>query len=181
MSSRTFSKSESVKPIALVGLMGVGKSTVGKRLATRLNLPFVDADHEIVEAAAMSISEIFERFGEAHFRDGERRVIARLFDGAPKIIATGGGAFLNPETRRLMLDRATVVWLDAEIDVLLDRVSRKNDRPLLKTGDPRTILTKLAQDRNPIYAEAHYHVKSQIAPHDVVVDSIIEVLPKWSV
>jgi shikimate kinase len=178
MTSHAVSVPHSNKPIALVGLMGVGKSTVGKRLASRLNLPFVDADHEIVEAAAMSISEIFERFGEEHFRDGERRVIARLFDGEQKIIATGGGAFLNPETRKLMLERAIVIWLDAKIDVLVDRVSRKNDRPLLKTGDPRAILTKLASERNPIYAEAHYRVQSQAAPHDSVVDSILKVLPK---
>jgi shikimate kinase len=162
--------------VMLVGMMGVGKTTVGRRLAQRLNLPFVDADHEIVEAAGLTIPEIFERYGEAHFRDGERRVIARLLDGSPKVIATGGGAFINDETRKLMLDRAKIVWLDADIDTIVDRVSRKNDRPLLQNGDPRQILTDLAAIRNPIYATAHFRVKSETSPHDATVESILKVL-----
>jgi shikimate kinase len=164
------------KPIALVGMMGVGKSTIGRRLAQRLNLPFVDADHEIADAAAMTINEIFERYGEAHFRDGERRVIARLFDGKPRVIATGGGAFINEETRAMMLDRARVIWLYADLQTLIERVSRKNDRPLLRNGNPRDILTRLASERDPLYAQAHIHVKSESSPHDATVDAILKAL-----
>ncbi|MET0137196.1 MAG: shikimate kinase, partial [Sphingobium sp.] len=123
--------------LVLVGMMGVGKSTVGRRLAHRLDLPFVDADDAIIAAADMTIQEMFDRYGEAAFRDGERRVIARLIDGSPKVIATGGGAFAQEDTRRLILDRATAIWLDADIDILVDRVGRKEGRPLLKGKDPR--------------------------------------------
>jgi len=165
-----------LKPIALVGMMGVGKTSIGRRLAQRLQIPFVDADQEIVDAAGLSIPEIFERFGEAHFRDGERRVIARLFDGKRKIIATGGGAFINEETRQLMLERAIVIWLDADIDTLVERTARKGDRPLLANGDAREILTKLAQERNPLYAQAHVHVKSQSTPHEATLDAILKAL-----
>jgi shikimate kinase len=165
------------KPIALVGMMGVGKTSIGRRLAQRLQIPFVDADQEIVDAAGLSIPEIFEKFGEAHFRDGERRVIARLFDGKRKIIATGGGAFVNDETRTLMLERAIVIWLDADIDTLVERTARKGDRPLLANGDAREILTKLAQERNPLYAQAHVHVKSQSTPHEATLDAIMKALP----
>jgi shikimate kinase len=164
------------KPIALVGMMGVGKTSIGRRLAQRLQSPFVDADQEIVDAAGLSIPEIFEKFGEAHFRDGERRVIARLFDGKRKIIATGGGAFVNEETRTLMLERAIVIWLDADIDTLVERTARKGDRPLLANGDAREILTKLAQERNPLYAQAHIHVKSQSTPHEATLDAIMKAL-----
>ncbi|MBU6251877.1 MAG: shikimate kinase [Alphaproteobacteria bacterium] len=164
------------KPIALVGMMGVGKTSIGKRLAQKLKLPFVDADQEIVDAAGLSIPEIFEKFGEPHFRDGERRVIARLLDGRRKIIATGGGAFINAETRRLMLDRAIVIWLDADIDTLVERTARKGDRPLLAQGDPREILTRLAAERNPIYAEAHIHVKSMSNPHETTLEKILKAL-----
>ena len=164
------------KPIARVGMMGVGKTSIGRRLAQRLHIPFVDADQEIVDAAGLSIPEIFERFGEAHFRDGERRVIARLFDGKRKIIATGGGAFVNEETRQLMLERAIVIWLDADIDTLVERTARKGDRPLLANGDAREILTKLAQERNPLYAQAHVHVKSQSTPHEATLDAILKAL-----
>ncbi|MEY3659171.1 MAG: hypothetical protein RLZZ561_1944 [Pseudomonadota bacterium] len=173
-SKRPKSGGSEKKPIALVGMMGVGKTSIGKRLAQKLDLPFVDADDEIVAAAGLSIPEIFERFGEAHFRDGERRVIGRLFDDQRKVIATGGGAFMNPETRALMLDRATVIWLDADIDTLVDRTSRKNDRPLLAQGNPREILTKLAADRNPVYAQAHIHVKSDAGPHDAMLNKILK-------
>lgn len=164
------------KPIALVGMMGVGKTSIGRRLAQRLQIPFVDADQEIVDAAGLSIPEIFEKFGEAHFRDGERRVIARLFDGKRKIIATGGGAFVNEETRQLMMERAIVIWLDADIDTLVERTARKGDRPLLANGDARQILTKLAQERNPLYAQAHVHVKSQSTPHEATLDAIMKAL-----
>ena len=163
-------------PIVLVGMMGVGKSTVGRRLAARLGLAFVDADEEIEKAAGMTISEMFARYGEAHFRDGERRVIARLMDGAPKIIATGGGAFIQEDTRALILDHATAIWLDADIDILVDRVSRREGRPLLKDKDPRTVLTELAALRNPIYALCPIHVKSGAGPHEVAVERIVEQL-----
>ena len=163
-------------PIVLVGLMGVGKSTVGRRLAQRLHLPFVDADTEIESAADMSIPEIFERFGEPYFRDGERRVIARLMDGTPKVIATGGGAFVNDETRRLILGEATAVWLDADVEVLVDRVRRRDSRPLLRGRDPRAVLAELARVRNPLYAEAHLRVSSNRAPHDVTVAAILKAI-----
>jgi shikimate kinase len=162
--------------IVLVGLMGVGKTTVGRRLASRLNLPFVDADEEIVAAANLSIAEIFHRFGEPHFRDGERRVIARLIDGKPKIVATGGGAFIQADTRKLILDHATAVWLDADIQTLAERVARRNDRPLLATGNPSETLKKLAAERNPVYALAPVHVKSQGGPHEATVDAILKAL-----
>lgn len=166
-------------PIVLVGMMGVGKSTVGRRLASRLGAPFIDADEEIEKAAGMTIAEMFERYGEAHFRDGERRVISRLMDGVPKIIATGGGAFMQDETRALILDHATAVWMDADIDILVDRVSRREGRPLLKDRDPRVVLTELAELRNPVYALAPIHVKSAAAPHETTVDQILEALNLW--
>ncbi|HUD90717.1 shikimate kinase [Sphingobium sp.] len=166
-------------PIVLVGMMGVGKSTVGRRLAARLGLGFVDADEEIEKAAGMTVAEIFERYGESYFRDGERRVIARLMDGAPKVIATGGGAFMQDETRRLILEQATAIWLDADIDILVDRVARRESRPLLKNRDPRVVLTELAAIRNPVYALAPIHVKSIAAPHEVAVERIMEQLTAW--
>ena len=135
------------RPVVLVGMMGVGKSSVGKRLAAALRCPFIDADEAIEQSAKMTIPEIFENFGEAGFRDGERRVIARLIeeDGGRKVIATGGGAFCNADTRRLILDRTISVWLDSDIDTLIERTSRKDNRPLLKQGDPREILTRLRE------------------------------------
>ncbi len=164
------------RSIALVGLMGAGKSTVGRRLARRLDLPFADADEEIERAAGLSIAEIFERFGEAHFRDGERRVIARLVAGPPQVIATGGGAFINEETRRLILERCIAVWLDAEVETLAERVSRRDHRPLLKGKDPQALLEALAERRNPVYAEAHLTIRSAPVPHERVVDRIVEAL-----
>jgi shikimate kinase len=164
------------KPIVLVGLMGVGKSTVGRRLASRLNLPFADADHEIESAAGMTVNEIFERFGEPYFRDGERRVIARLVDGKPRVIATGGGAFINDETRALILDQALAVWLDAPPEVLAERVRRRDTRPLLRNRDPLQVLTDLAAIRNPIYAQAPIRVSSDRAPHDSAVGHILKAI-----
>lgn len=166
-------------PIVLIGMMGVGKSTVGRRLAARLGLDFADADEEIEKAAGITITEMFERYGEGYFRDGERRVIGRLMDGAPKVIATGGGAFMQEETRTLILEHATAIWLNADIDTLVDRVSRREGRPLLKGKDPRVVLTELAAIRNPVYALAPIHVKSAAAPHDVAVESILEQLSQW--
>lgn len=161
------------RTIVLVGLMGAGKTTVGRRLAARLHLPFVDADAEIELAAGMTVAEIFDRFGEAHFRDGERRVIARLIDGAPKVVATGGGAFMNDATRALILERATAIWLDADLDTLAARVSRRDDRPLLRGKDARTVLGELAAVRNPVYALAPIHVRSQPQPHENAVEAIV--------
>jgi shikimate kinase len=164
------------KSIILVGLMGVGKSTVGRRLAKKLKMKFVDADEEIERAAGMKIAEIFDRHGEAHFRDGERRVIARLVAGPPRVIATGGGAFINEQTRQLILERCISVWLDAEIEILAARVSRGRDRPLLRGQDPLAVLARLADQRNPIYAEAHLIVRSATGPHDEVVERIVSGL-----
>ncbi len=164
------------RPLVLVGLMGVGKTTVGRRLAARLHLPFVDADHEIEIAASMTIAEIFDRYGEEHFRDGERRVIARLLDGTPKVIATGGGAFINDRTRAMILQRGTAIWLDASIDVLVDRVRRRDTRPLLRDRDPAQVLRDLAATRNPVYAKAPIHVASARAPHEATVAAILRAV-----
>ena len=164
------------RPIVLVGLMGVGKTTIGRRLALRLALPFVDADAEIETASGMTVAEIFARFGEAHFRDGERRVIARLIDGEPKVIATGGGAFIQDDTRAQILARTIAVWLDADIATLVERVRRRDTRPLLKGRDPGDVLAALAAVRNPIYAQAPIHVGSKRGPHAETVDIIIAAL-----
>jgi shikimate kinase len=164
------------RPIVLIGMMGVGKTSIGKRLAARLNCDFADADEEIERAAGMSIAEIFEKFGEPYFRDGERRVIARLIDGSPKVIATGGGAFINEETRALILSRALSIWLDADIKILVDRVSRRGHRPLLKDRDPVEVLTELGKVRNPLYAAADIHVRSDASPHGRTVDNILKAI-----
>lgn len=166
------------RPIVLIGMMGVGKSTVGRRLAARLGMPFVDADEEIEKAAGMAISDIFSQFGEEGFRDGERRVIARLLDEGGTVIATGGGAFMNEATRALILDRGIAVWLDADIDILVERVSRREGRPLLAGKDPRTVLTELGAIRNPVYALAPIHVRSGDSPHEQTVEKIVEALPR---
>lgn len=167
------------RPIALVGLMGVGKSTIGRRLASALGRAFVDADDAIEDAAQRKISEIFEQFGEDYFRDGERRVIARLIEEHDGVIATGGGAFVNDETRALILDRAIAVWIDCDVETLVERTARKNTRPLLKTGDPREILTKLYDDRKGFYAQAQIHVMSDAGPHEYTVTKILEALDAW--
>jgi shikimate kinase len=172
------------RPVVLVGMMGVGKSSVGRKLATLLHLPFVDADDEIETAAQMTIAEMFDRFGETYFRDGERRVIARLIDGANngdrrKVIATGGGAFVNPETRALILERAITVWLDSEVDTLLDRVARKDNRPLLRQGNPRETLSRLRTERAPLYAEAPIHVLSGNGPHHRTLAKVLKGIDQW--
>jgi shikimate kinase len=164
------------KCIVLVGLMGVGKSTVGRRLAKRLRMPFVDSDEEIEKAADHKIAEIFDRFGEDGFRDGERRVIMRLIEGAPKVIATGGGAFMDANTRSIILERCIAIWLDADVETLAERVSRRNSRPLLRGRDPLPVMRDLAAVRNPIYAEAHLHVRSQSVPHERAVERILQAL-----
>ena len=164
------------RPIVLVGLMGAGKSTVGRRLAKRLGLPFVDSDTAIEDATGYSAGEVFERFGEQDYRDGERRVVARLMNGQVRVISTGGGAFVDPSTRDLLNERAITVWLDAPVDVLADRTSRRDTRPLLKNGDPKGTLERLAEESRPSYASAHIHVKSGNGAHRDVVDSILKAL-----
>jgi shikimate kinase len=168
------------RPIVLIGLMGAGKSSIGRRLATRLKLAFVDADEAIVEAAGMSIPDIFETFGEAYFRDGERRVIARLIEGGPQVIATGGGAFMQIATRTLILERGLAVWLDADIETLVERVARREgSRPLLNGKDARQVLSELAQVRNPVYAQAPVKVRSAGQSHEAMVREIIKVIRPW--
>lgn len=164
------------KPIVLVGLMGAGKSTIGRRLSATLGLPFIDSDNEIAEAAGCSISDIFESYGEAIFRDLEQRVMLRLMSSAPCIIATGGGAFINPEIRAAIKDKAVSIWLKADLEVLLERVSRRDTRPLLKTGDKGEILTRLMTERYPIYAEANIVIDSNAGLHEAVVDHIVAAL-----
>ena len=169
------------RPVVLVGMMGVGKSSVGKRLASVLGCPFLDADDEIERSARMTIPEIFESFGEDYFRDGERRVIARLLeeDRGLKIIATGGGAFCNADTRALILEKAIAVWLDSDVDTLVERTSRKGNRPLLSQGDPREILTRLRDERRPFYSLAPVHVHSGNGPHQRTVAKILRGIEKW--
>jgi shikimate kinase len=164
------------RTIALVGLMGVGKSSVGRRLASALSLPFRDADTEVETAAGRSVSDIFGELGEPAFREGERRVIARLLDQPPHVLATGGGAFVNPETRQLIKGKAISVWLKADLEILARRVSRKDTRPLLAGKDPLTALTALAETRYAAYAEADLTVETGDTAHHVTVDLVIRAL-----
>ncbi len=162
--------------IVLVGLMGAGKTSVGKRLAQRLHLPFVDSDHAIEESANMSIPDIFKSLGEAEFRAGERRVIARLLNEAQQVIATGGGAYMDAETRLRIRERGIAVWLKAELPVLMRRVQRRQDRPLLANSDPEATMRELMARRYPIYAEADLCILSGEQPHDVMVSMVIDAL-----
>jgi shikimate kinase len=164
------------RSVVLVGMMGAGKSTIGRRLAARLRLPFLDADVEIEAAAAMSIPEIFETHGEPHFRDGEARVIARLLDGGPAVIATGGGAFMREETRDRIRDKAISLWLKADIEIIMKRVRRRADRPLLQTEDPTATVSRLLELREPVYATADLTIGSRDVPHDRIVDECIDAL-----
>jgi shikimate kinase len=164
------------RAVVLVGMMGAGKSTVGRRLALRLGLPFLDADTEIEHAAAMTIPEIFETHGEPHFRDGEARVIARLLDGGAKILATGGGAYMRTETRERIRDKAVSMWLEADADVILRRVKRRADRPLLKTPDPAGTIARLIDERHPTYRSADITIASRDVPHEKVVDECVAAL-----
>lgn len=167
------------RTIALVGLMGAGKSCIGRMLAATLGLPFVDADKEIEAAAGCSIEDIFATHGEAAFREGERRVIARLLTEPKMVLATGGGAFMDPETRRLIRERATSVWLRADIELLLRRTARRNNRPLLKRGDPREILRRLIDERYPVYGEADVTVDSVDGPPEVTLARVMEGLRRF--
>jgi shikimate kinase len=164
------------RTIALVGMMGAGKSSVGRRLAAKLGVPFRDADAEIESAAGCSISEIFERFGEEEFRKGERRVIGRLLAEEPHVLATGGGAFINAETRAEIKALGVSIWLKAPLDLLVSRVKRRETRPLLKNGDPQEIMARLLAEREPIYAEADIALNSEEGPHATVVDRIVAAL-----
>ena len=169
------------RPVVLVGMMGVGKTTAGRKLAGLIGAPFVDADEEIERAAHRTIAEIFAQFGEPYFRSGERRVIARLMDegSGRKVLATGGGAFVDPATRALILDRAIAVWIDSDIDTLVERVGRKDSRPLLRQGDPREILTRLRNERQPFYSQAPVHIVSGHQPHGVTAHRILKAIDAW--
>jgi shikimate kinase len=164
------------RTVALVGLMAAGKSSIGRRLAQELKLPFVDADLAIEEAAGQSIEDIFAQHGEAFFRDGERRVIARLLDGPPHVLAAGGGAFMDAGTRRLMKERTITVWIKADLDILAARVARRNNRPLLKQGEPRAVLERLIAERYPVYAEAAITIDSGDGPPEEMVARLIALI-----
>ena len=168
-----------MRSVVLVGMMGAGKSTIGRRLSTRLRLPFLDADSEIETAAGMSIPDIFENHGEPHFRDGEARVIARLLDGGPVVLATGGGAFMRDETRARVIDKAVSIWLKAEAEIIMRRVRRRADRPLLQTPDPAATVDRLLGEREPVYQNADITIWSRDVPHDKIVDECIDALQAW--
>jgi shikimate kinase len=164
------------RSVVLVGMMGAGKSTIGRRLSARLGMPFLDADTEIEAAAGMSIPDIFESHGEPHFRDGEARVIARLLDSGPAVIATGGGAFMREETRGRVGAKAVSIWLRADADIIMRRVKRRADRPLLQTADPAATVGRLIEEREPVYQHADLTIWSRDVPHDKIVDECIEAL-----
>ena len=164
------------RSVVLVGMMGAGKSTIGRRLAARLRLPFLDADIEIEAAASMSIPEIFATHGELYFRDGEARVIARLLDNGPAVIATGGGAFMREETRKRIADKAVSIWLKADLDVIMKRVKRRADRPLLQTEDPVATVARLLEVREPVYQSADLTILSRDVPHERIVDECMDAL-----
>jgi len=164
------------RSVVLVGMMGAGKSTIGRRLSARLRLPFLDADAEIEAAAGMSIPDIFESRGEPDFRDGEARVIARLLEGGPVVLATGGGAFMRQETRDRIRDRAVSIWLKADADIIMRRVKRRSDRPLLQTADPESTVGRLISEREPVYQQADLTIWSRDVPHEKIVDECIEAL-----
>src|SRR5438067_4713690 len=164
------------RSVVLVGMMGAGKSTIGRRLSARLRLPFLDADTEIEAAAGMSIPDIFESHGEPQFRDGEARVIARLLNSGPAVIATGGGAFMREDTRKRIRDTAVSIWLKADADVIMKRVRRRADRPLLQTEDPVATVSRLLEAREPVYQGADLTILSRDVPHDRIVDECMDAL-----
>jgi shikimate kinase len=168
------------RSVVLVGLMGAGKTSIGRRLADRLGVPFVDADHEIVAAAGKSIPDIFSEHGEAHFRDGERKVIARLLENGTQVLATGGGAFMNAETRSGIKQHGISVWLKADIATLLERVAKRGGRPLLEGEDPEGVMRQLAEARYPVYALADITVESTNAKHQNTVNDVIRALAQWN-
>ncbi len=164
------------RSVVLVGMMGAGKSTIGRRLSARLGMPFLDADAEIEAAAGMSIPDIFESRGEPDFRDGEARVIARLLDSGPAVLATGGGAFMRKDTRDRIRDKAVSIWLKADADIIMRRVKRRSDRPLLQTADPEATIGRLISEREPVYQQADLTIWSRDVPHEKIVDECIEAL-----
>ena len=170
------SRALGARSIVLVGMMGAGKSTIGRRLSARLRLPFLDADTEIEAAAGMSIPDIFENHGEGHFRDGEARVIARLLDSGPAVLATGGGAFMREETRSRITGKAVSIWLKADADTIMKRVKRRADRPLLQTADPTATVGRLIGEREPVYKNADITIWSRDVPHEKIVDECIDAL-----
>ncbi|RIX99229.1 shikimate kinase [Aureimonas flava] len=166
------------RPVVLVGLMGAGKTTVGRKLAQMLDLPFVDTDHEIEDASRMTIADLFATYGEAEFRALEARVVARLLDDGPRVIATGGGAYMNEGTRRLLAERSITVWLNAELDVLMERVAKRPTRPLLQTSDPRATLKALMDQRYPVYAQADLQVQTRNVKREAVAREILDLLQR---
>ncbi len=164
------------KSLVLIGLMGAGKSAIGRRLGKRLGLSFVDADKEIEAAAGKSVTEIFNDHGEDYFRDGERRVIARLLENGPVVLATGGGAYMNEATRAEIADKGLSIWLKADLETLMERVSRRDTRPLLQAGDPRQIMQTLMDERYPVYASADITIESRDVPHEIIVEEIVEAV-----
>ncbi len=167
------------KPIVLVGLMGAGKTCIGWRLAKHYGLPFTDADEEIARAAGCSVEDIFERYGEAAFRDGERRVIDRLLGEGPRVLAAGGGAFIDPEIRRRIKESALSVWLRADLEILVERTARRGGRPLLKNGSPRAILGGLIDERYPVYASADIVVDSDDVPPEVTIAKVSQAIDRF--
>jgi len=174
--ARSIRQSLGARSIVMIGLMGAGKTAIGKRLAASLDMLFNDADQEIEKAAGKSINDIFAENGESYFRDGERRVIARLLNDGPKVLATGGGAFMNAETRARIADMGVSVWLRADIDTLMMRVSRRDNRPLLKASNPRAVMEKLIGDRYPVYAQADLTIESREVAHELIVEEIVQAL-----
>jgi shikimate kinase len=164
------------RSVVLVGMMGAGKSTIGRRLSARLGMPFLDADAEIEAAAGMSIPDIFESRGEADFRDGEARVIARLLDSGPAVLATGGGSFMRQETRDRIGGKAVSIWLKVDADIIMRRVKRRSDRPLLQTADPEATVGRLISEREPVYRQADLTIWSRDVPHEKIVDECIDAL-----
>lgn len=167
------------RSVVLIGMMGAGKSTIGRRLSARLRLPFLDADTEIEAAASMSIPDIFETHGEPHFRNGEARVIARLLDSGPAVLATGGGAFMREDTRNRIGSKAVSIWLKADLDIIMKRVKRRADRPLLQTADPAATVGRLISEREPVYKSADITILSRDVPHEKIVDECIGALHGW--
>lgn len=178
LDARALGRALGNRSVVLVGMMGSGKSTIGRRLADELGLAFVDADHEIEEAANLTIPEIFDVFGEAYFREGERRVIDRLLSQGPQVLATGGGAWMDGRTREAVAEAGVSIWLRADFDVLMERVRRRSGRPLLQAADPEAVMRRLLDEREAVYAQATLTVQSSTAPHDAVVASILAVLSR---
>lgn len=174
--SSTIRRALAGRSIVLVGIMGVGKSTIGKKLAQYLDIQFVDADKEIEKAAGMDIQDIFDQFGEEAFRSGEKKVIKRLMGEGQKILATGGGAFMNEEVRADIAEGGVSVWLSADLDILMKRVQRRSDRPLLKTEDPEAVMKALLEERNPVYALSDVHIESRTVSRDVIAAEVVDLL-----